>query len=106
MRFFLIILFIILTSCSHRKDSRRSDFVTGCFFGTYQILNNLSVKVDSDSLVDFCIIHYDNTPEIEKKLDELNKYIPQRRIKLKNRYEDYLINPKEEKTEDSSFQYI
>lgn len=94
-RFLLIFLIFVLLGCAHQKKKRRSDFVSGCVMGNYQILSNLNFEVNLNSLAEFCIILYDNNPEIEKKLDYIQENIPEKKILFKKKYEDYLKNPDE-----------
>ena len=104
MRKYLLIFFItFLFGCAHKVDTRRSDFVSGCFLGSYQVLSSLEVELDLNALTEFCIIIYDNSEDIDKKLDEINQHIPPRNIVPKSELKKFLNIPKSEEKESDFY---
>ncbi len=103
---FLIFLITFLFGCAHKKDTRRSDFVSGCFLGSYQVLSSLEIALDLDALTEYCIIIHDSSEDIDSKLDELDKYMPQKKIAPQNKLKDFLNAPKSKEKESDSFYYL
>lgn len=104
-KYLLIFCIIFLFGCAHKVDTRRSDFVSGCFIGSSQVLSGLEIYLDFNALVDYCIMMYDSNEDIEKKLDKINKYIPPKKIAPKEKLIDFFNIPKSEKDE-SDFYYL
>jgi hypothetical protein len=78
MQKYLLILFVTLFifGCSHKANTRRSDFSTGCFIGASAIIQTLGANPNDEALLDYCLHMYDSNPDLDSKLDELNKHIP------------------------------
>lgn len=77
MQKYLLILFVtfFIFGCSH-KNTRRSDFSTGCFIGASSVIQSMGANSNDQLLLDYCINMYDSNPHLDKKLDEVNKYLP------------------------------
>jgi hypothetical protein len=63
----IILILILLSSCS--TNSRRSDFIAGCYIGANSALGG---ALNDQKIINFCIKSYDKNPKIKEKLDELN----------------------------------
>lgn len=105
-KWFLIFFITFLFGCAHKKDTRRSDFVSGCFLGSYQVLSSLEISLDLNALTEYCIIIYDSSEDIDSKLDEINQYIPPKKIAPQSKLKDFLNTPKPEEKESDSVYYL
>jgi hypothetical protein len=98
--FIFILLFFLSSSCSllKNKDTRRGDFVSGCFTGFQSSYSSSLSENESNKAISYCLYLYDS------KKEKLNKILDSTNEALQDVPPQLNFNPKdfEESHEESS----